>query len=367
MDIMANGDISPCCFFYAEDAFYTPISSLLLDYWKSPQLLQLQEDVLSGKRVSACEYCYQLDDAGIKSPRVQAIQEYGVSTKNEVYDLTLRFSNNCNLACRTCNTFCSTGWFEDAKKIGPKIKTEHHTLKKQYPNMHEEFEKVLPQLKIIHLLGGEPLMDQEHKQLVHKAIAEQPQVKIEYNTNLSLPLERLPEVTQEWSSIKNLILTLSVDGVGRQGEYLRHGLEWNIFEKNLDYIITNLPHAQLYFTITVSILNIFHLADIFAYLADKKLLERIRLNINPVNNPPYLNIQALPEVVKQQVVTFYKQVIDDFPDLAQKCQELMDYMLVTDRSDQLLNFFVMTQYIDRLRGQSYLELFPELTCLREHK
>jgi MoaA/NifB/PqqE/SkfB family radical SAM enzyme len=363
MDIMANGDISPCCYFYAENSFYTPTSDRLLDYWESEQLKRIQQNVLEGNRVEGCDYCYQLEESNVESPRNYACREFQDYSEEGIYDLTLRFSNLCNLSCRTCNTFCSTGWFNDAKKISSKIETTRHDLKKIYPDIQNELSQILPSLKIIHFLGGEPLMDKDHKFLVKLAQEDYPAIKIEYNTNLSIDLCLLPEITTLWKGTQNLILTLSVDGVGKQAEYLRHGLDWEIFEKNLDFIMREISHAQLYFTITVSILNIFHLTEIFEFLVNKGLMDKIKLNINPVNNPPYLNIQSLNKSTKQSVSRFYKDLGKKYVNQQRHFATVVDYMNLADKSDQLFNFFVMTKHIDRIRGESYLELFPELKSL----
>jgi len=82
-----------------------------------------------------------------------------------------------------------------------------------------------------------------------------------------------------------------------------------------------------------------------------------------VNNPPYLNIQALPQSAKQVVYRFYQDLGKEFPEKKDSFAALIDYMNLTDKSDQLLSFFVMTKHIDRIRGENYLEIFPELECL----
>ena len=66
-----------CCFAKVNKTIekYNAINTLPFDYFMSDEMEQIRQDMMEGKRIHGCEYCYKLEDAGKPSPRTTKYNE----------------------------------------------------------------------------------------------------------------------------------------------------------------------------------------------------------------------------------------------------------------------------------------------------
>lgn len=107
----------------------------------------------------------------------------------------------------------------------------------------------------LHLAGGEPLLIDFHYRILERLIKNgHTATKLYYDTNLSTLTHKKWDVIKLWKKFENIKLSLSLDGVDAQGEYIRHGLKYDHWKKNVNSVKSETPHVQrvMHFVIAYS-------------------------------------------------------------------------------------------------------------------
>ena len=139
--------------------------------------------MLSGERPSICKKCWMMEDQGMRSNRQHNNKTYKDVMK-QVEHITLpdgtvpemrlkywdmRFSNICNLKCRSCGPKHSSSWVPDAIKIWGKKK--YMAENKKGLNIVDDIEgqskltfleDQIKHVERIYFAGGEPMMMDDH-------------------------------------------------------------------------------------------------------------------------------------------------------------------------------------------------------------
>jgi len=185
------------------------------------------------------------------------------------------------------------------------------------------------------------------------------------------------------NKIKQVKLFTSVDTWGPRAEYIRDGLDIDVFEQNLDYFLTR-TDAPVTFMITF---------NIFSVTTFNLLLEKIlewRKKYNDINSgrwqrihfdTPYLkeplqyDMNILPKDTyvpyMESHLQFIKDNVDDTSKHAfssmeyEKFRRVVDYMKTTTYNDSRtldgrIDFWNFFNEQDRRRGNSFVQTFPEM-------
>ena len=99
-------------------------------------------------------------------------------------------------------------------------------------------------LSELHILGGEPLLQKELDILLD-FFEKKPNINlsISITTNLNIPNEKLKEFVEKTKNlikkrkIKSLGVICSIDCWGKEQEYVRYGLNLNLWESNFEYLL----------------------------------------------------------------------------------------------------------------------------------
>ena len=111
-----TGEAYPCC--HAEmgvGQVGNCKTNTMAEIWNSPEQKQLRKDMLTETKNEACGRCYEQEESGFFSGRQSANKHHGHHihrTQNTTedgehkdFEMTywdIRFSNLCNLSCRSC-------------------------------------------------------------------------------------------------------------------------------------------------------------------------------------------------------------------------------------------------------------------------
>lgn len=132
LNITPSGQVRPCCAFHGvieqDGRPMTIYEHSLEEIWSSDVLRNMRRDMLAGKRISACRYCYKHDQDGAPSIGTNETRQW--RHNNPGFD-TARFAENdfvppdgpdsyeldmgnlCNLKCRMCNSNYSSAIASD--------------------------------------------------------------------------------------------------------------------------------------------------------------------------------------------------------------------------------------------------------------
>ena len=285
--------------------------------------------------------------------------------------LNIRFSNACNLRCRTCNPTLSSAWIADARALGW---PNEGGMRRSYDDWDVLWRQLQPLLEEgvedIFFEGGESLIMEEHYRMLDFLIAcGLTDVRLTYNTNFSTLRFQGRDVIELWSRFRNVHVVASLDGTGRRGEYLRKGLRWDAVLANREEMLRRCPHVAFTISATLCIFNALHLPDFHREWVEKGYVERNGFRLHMLRAPAIYRMQVLPAALKQRVLEAYQRhresFLDDDGQGARYFAAAARSLEEQDCSELLPGFVAMTRRLDQLRGEDCREVFPELAGLFE--
>jgi radical SAM protein with 4Fe4S-binding SPASM domain len=384
-----TGQAFPCC--HAE----SPAGELgnsrqqtLTDIWNSPKQRQLRTDMLSETANSACVRCYEQEKSGFFSGRQSANKHHGhhidriSSTKAdghlEQFEMTywdIRFSNLCNLKCRSCGHIFSSQWYQDQAKLAGGNWKERNTVLnyagRTETDMWEQLEAHLDYVEQIYFAGGEPLLMEEHYNILDELVRRKRfDVRLIYNTNFTHTDLKGRSVFEYWKQFKSVAVGASLDASGARGEYIRKGTDWAVVEQNRRDMLRICPGVDFYISPTLSIMNAMHLPDFHRDWVEKGLLKPQDLNVNILQDPSYYRIDIATAEYKQQIRQKFEQHIewlrpqDQLSRATVGFESAINFMMQTDNTHLIDTFWRKTHELDAIRKENILDVIPELAALK---
>lgn len=382
LHVATTGAISPCCEF--QDQVANLSAATLQTAWESPQLKDIRQSFLDGVPLKACRKCIDREASEGKSIRLQANAQFAgklqqiVESANPLHAadsfpaaLDLRFSNLCNFKCRSCWHGASSKWFADGKAIGLTAgnKAEISSFESAGAFM-EQMKDGLALIEHIYFAGGEPLLQPEHYALLRRLIElGRTDLSLAYNSNLSVVSFRDVLIFDLWSRFSRVEVEASVDAAGDLGGLVRHGFDWPTFVSNVRAVRERCPHVRIRFGITVSIMNILALPELFIALEQSCGATAADFNLHSLQDPVFYRSQVLPPHLKakaeRQLREFLASTTNRIAGTGEAMRAfhgqvlgLVEYMNARDLSAQLPRYAERTARLDALREEAGMRVFP---------
>lgn len=383
-----TGEAYPCC--HSEMSY--PVGNCktqsLKEIWNSPEQRQLRNDMLTETANPACGRCYEQEESGFFSGRKSANKHHGHHIDRvdatetdgtvEQFEMTywdIRFSNLCNLKCRSCGHIFSSSWYQDqAKLAGGNWAKNNQVLNiagRDEKDMWNQLSPHLDYVEQIYFAGGEPLMMEEHYLILEELERRgRFDVRLIYNTNFTHVRLRDRSVFDFWKKFDSVAVGASLDAQGTRAEYIRKGTDWATVEQNRRDMMSTCPNVDFYISPTLSIMNALHLPEFHRDWVEKGLLQPQDLNVNILQDPAHLRIDIATAEYKQKV----KQAFDDHLAWLRPLDQLnratvgfesaINFMMSTDNSQLLSKFWAKTNELDAIRNEDILQTIPELQDLK---
>jgi organic radical activating enzyme len=388
----------------------------------SELLKTVRQDMLAGRWNAACKRCQVESDAGLLSRNAMETKMWdevfgyqdALHTTNAdgsidtetvplvYYDI--RFGNKCNLKCRSCGPTESNFWYEDHTALWNTNKYKESfgtvTLSRddkgrlepntsQYvwyesPDFWKHIDQNSYNIQHVHMVGGEPTLIDQQYEFLQRCIklGISTNIIIEYNSNVAkLP----PKAWELWSEFKEVRIGASVDGIGAVNDYIRHPSKWYMIEENLQRFDTDYSiNFCVWVATTVMSYNIWYLPDILDWFIRKRF-RRIAwtewsplLTLHPLYRPQWLCVQSLPLAIKEKIARHFDMrciellelVRQTYPEndhrrdilergVPQHLSQYKDFMMKADIPNQMEKFWMYTDKLDELRGESIATSLPE--------
>ena len=384
MHMWPAGYTYPCCMSDPDLPIGNTQDQSLQEIWNGEQLRNIRLNMLQDKPSKECRRCYELEESGMSTLRtgslknypkhwdkVNATEEDGSAGDVNMAYLDIRFSNLCNLKCRSCGPQFSSSWFEDHKQIYGKL--DHPKILKvrdDMKNFMDELDPLLESVERVYWAGGEPLITDEHYRILDKWIAMgKRDVAMDYTTNFTQMRFKKKTAFEYWNAFDSVRVAASLDANHARGEYLRKNMDWAQVVQNRRDMIEQCPQVYFEITPTVSVYNVLNLPDFHKEWIEEGLLEPENIRINILLDPTYMRLQILPPWIKDRVRSRYAEHIAylkqfDTTEWVIKDYESILQFLETDRTDEVRMFLFKTQRVDTLRQENVFEIFPELEDIR---
>ena len=272
-----------------------------LDYAESVEVLDnVKTSFIAHQEHSACDACWRQEDAGSLSYRTsmngqtrhEAIVHF-FNKKPSIEWIDIEFGDTCNMYCATCGPGNSSKW-QQLLKIFP---NENNKFDLAWPRLHDMIMKNIESLHHLNIYGGEPSVDPNFHSLVDnltqakfpKKLGIQIYTNGNYSDNHQVKFEKGIDKLKDhgW----DIDLNFSLDAPGEDGEFIRGGLKFDRFEKNLRKIID--MGIMPFINISTSILNIENQVNIYHWLKSAGLQDKIIPKINIVSRPYWASISNL--------------------------------------------------------------------------
>lgn len=267
-----------------------------------------------------CEKCYKHEESGGYSERMRRLEFLAESspelfeqfvTQNcylDHFQVMIKLSSRCPLACRSCNVNDSSTYAALFKRpdqfVHPLVKveiTEDSTVDQSIKNLLKQIHDTY-NWPSIHLIGGEVLA--QHKAghlldwLVDQGYASK--FNLMFTTALSVALPKW--VRNSLVKFKSVSMSYSIDSVYDNYEYVRWPSKFNKVIENLEtmqelgkQVETYTPGVALVFSTN----NIMYLKEILDFWMHRDL------TLLPIHliNPRHLQIELLPEPYRKSALT----------------------------------------------------------------
>jgi MoaA/NifB/PqqE/SkfB family radical SAM enzyme len=323
------GTARPCCL--AEEEIVDNTGTVmsvqdhdLMSIYNGTYMQDLRTAFRDGKKPATCKKCWVEEEAGRSSKRINTIHKFSDkisgldisrNTVDKIEFLDLKLGNICNLKCRICGSWSSSKWageeidylkVDGVSKEDQRKHTAYTMLKKgAWPRQSDAFWKsldtILEDIEYFEFTGGEPLMIQEHHDLLKRAVDKgyAPNIAIHYNTNSTKSPE---EFQATWKHFKRVEIALSIDNVGKRFEYERHPANWeeaNLNARKFEQLRKDNSNIDFQLCFTVNVLNVLYLDELLEWASD---IAFDHYHWNMLHGPEELSIACLPEIAKQKII-----------------------------------------------------------------
>ena len=375
-----DGRAYPCCF--AFDPY--PVGDLnkqsLKEVFNGDKMKEMRVRMLNNNKSRECLKCYDQEKSGFFSLRLSSNKHFGHNidlVENTQPDGTadfvmkywdIRFSNLCNMACRSCGTWFSSNWYEDHKKLtgSPPPHAKIMRVGRHTNDLWEQMLESFDHTEQFYFAGGEPIIMEEHYRILKELDKRKMyHVRLIYNTNFSKTKFKDIDVFELWNKFDSVSVGASLDAEGARAELMRKGTVWEEAVSNRKRMMQVCPKVDFYISSTVSLMNSLHVCDFHRNWVEQGLIKPQDFNFNLLQHPTWQRMDILPPEHKQRVKEKYNNHIkwlkdqDHLTRATKGFESALDWMFKTDNQKHLDLFFSNTRKYDKMRNEDSLKIFPE--------
>ena len=388
MHAYPTGHAYLCCMTDMEFPIGNCRTNTMREIWNDRPMREVRQAMLTEKSVDACNRCYEQEASGFLSGRLSANKHHGHHIKKiektqqdgtfDDFELTywdIRFSNLCNLSCRSCGHIFSSSWYQDqAKLAGPEWKKTHKVLNyagRFETDAWEQLVEHIDHVEQIYFAGGEPLLMDEHYRILDELVRRKKfNVRLIYNTNFTHTELKDRSVFEYWKLFDSVSIGASLDDCGTRAEYIRKGTDWAVIEQNRRDMIKICPQVDFYISPTLSIMNAWSVTDFHRDWVEKGLIRSQDINVNILQDPPYYRIDIATAEYKERLATKFRDHIrwlqeqDPLGRATQGFESAIKFMMATDNTHLIDTFWRKTNELDEIRKENIMDVIPELAALK---
>lgn len=302
--------ISPCC--QAGSAIENIDT---FSFEKSLHLSKLRKQFDQGLKPPECRRCWDAESVGLKSRRQSAIEfSPNVDTQVQLHGLDHSATWACNSACIMCSPLNSSMWAKELNFDSVKLRQIGRQFQK---NNNFESKLNFEHIRKLHFNGGEPLLNNEHIDLLSRI--DLSNVQISYNSNgTCYPSDRL---LQQWKRAKLVKIFFSIDAVGSAFEYIRWPGNWQQVNSNICSMRDNLSNLMFGINLSVGSYNVLELHSLWQWFQDT-IPTNAEGDVSDFNWQMVYKfpIETLPLDIKNQAIDSIEG-IDVFQGIVQKLKQ----------------------------------------------
>ncbi len=306
-----NGDVLPCCNWDLDSPIGNANDNSIDQIYNSEVNSNIRKKMINGEPVTQCSNCINHEKINHESYRQILNKKYkdcvdyidNNTTNFHLWDI--RISNLCNFKCRMCYHGFSSSWFNDAVSMNINKGDNPIITLDNVEGFLTELQPHYDYVEEIYFAGGEPLISEHHYTILNELIKKDKNPLLRYSTNLSKLTYKSKNIFDYWSHFNEITLFVSLDGLGKVGEYIRSGFNTETFVTNAKSVSNFLKNSHIFYSFSYGALNYLHVFDMILELIDLGLIDkkmdynkRSIITVNPIYGPDYLSCKWLSEDIK---------------------------------------------------------------------
>lgn len=346
--------------------------------WKTDKsFTEIRKKMLDGQKLSNCRTCHRQEELGkgVSIRQHETLEWAALMRIKSIEDLKrieapsyfeIRFSNKCNIKCRSCNGHYSHLIRNETKQINDdKFQS---IVDEEIVNTMGGAEIINWQkLKRVYIGGGESTVQPELYEFLRNCIKNKnTDFEFRIGTNAVKISDKLYEL---FKPFRNLTFSVSIDGTPKIDDYIRWGT-------NAEEKINNIKRLKdqghsIAINFVLSIWNVARLGEILKYFEINFPNSPVHFNtggykgdiISPFNFPIKELVLESVKLAKQTKIYFNNE---------QRTRHLIDsidnYYSNNPKTDleKLSKFFYYNDTLDRVRGSKLIDYIPELEECRKY-
>jgi len=387
---------------------------------------KMRQMMQEGTRPKECEYCWKIEDMGQDSDGNEAVSDrvyktviyedrdlQHIATLDPNADVNLKtcevaFDRTCQLACSYCNPAFSSTWVKDIRTNGgyQGIKSDargHFIDDAPYAEPYDAgtanpyvdafwrwWPELSKELEEIRVTGGEPLMTPSiYKLFDWFKETDEPNAKkmrLAINSNLMAKPGLLNKFIDATQHIDHFHVYTSCEAFGAQAEYIRDGLDWEIWTAQFERFATEARYEGVHMMMTVNALCL----DTICQFLDWTLSMKRKyghhvpgISVNILRFPSFQSPLTLPDDLRKMYHDELSEWLDDTRNKGERdmhgvellqaweqdqISRLIEYLDVVETphrntAEQYLldhDFKVFYEQYDSRRGHNFRTTFPRL-------
>ena len=333
---------------------------------------EMRRQMQAGERPRECEYCWKMEDMGKDAVSDRTFKSiiYSDEELQRAYDMDhhqnvnlktfeIAFDRTCNLACSYCNASFSTTWAKDIKKHGEYTNlvsdgagafrqdgswTQPYKDDEDNPYI-QAFWKwwdngLADSLEELRITGGEPLMSGNTWKLFDWFNEQDSNMRFAINSNLIAKKDIVDKLIAKTQGMNHFELYTSCEATGAQAEYIRDGLDYELWLTNIKRVLTEANTKGVHIMMTINSLCLFTITDFLDEVYKLKELTQSRtptVSLNLLRFPSFQSPLALPNHIKDhchdKLSTWYAEHKNDigWSEFEKaSIERLIDYLVTVD-------------------------------------
>lgn len=372
------------------------------NFHNTPEKIKHRQIMLDGKWPSGgCRACQTMEESGGTSDRLQYLEkkwDYWTPPELEnnphALEVTPRIvevfiNNTCNLKCVYCSYDLSSAIEKETVKFGKynggrvvalrevNSRSDHILFKPQRPNYVNAFfdwlKKNHNEVRHLHLLGGEPFLEPEFDRFLDFFIDNpSPNLGLVVFSNLMTKevlmqhqINKLAKLL-DTDALRWVQITGSIDGWGPMSEYTRNGLDINVFDRNMKYILQSTDKFQVGISQTLTPLTLKETVPLLEKINEWQQYTKKQIGFGSqfqtVEDKDCLHFKNWDCSIFEEDFTNVIKIMSKYnKDYAPHIQSLWDSIKDSKPNIKYLKEFCMYfDELDRRRNTNWRETFPHL-------
>ena len=358
---------------------------------------EIKEQQLNEQWPEACWRCKKEEDHGGASERINGFMGYiedrlrSFVEKQTLpeFELRVKFSNFCNLACRSCSETESSTWARvTSTPVSEQYEMDISNSPAHWELITTTIMEKLPEVEhfYVHFIGGESLVQPGMKKLLNWMIAQGIAPRVHLRVTTALTVRPGYDLMSKMSQFRDVDINLSIDSVGDNYQYLRWPAKFAKIENNLATLMshqtalsivsgrkTYTPRWRCLITPVFSLNNIMYIDQFMSYWCEWFDQRHYSFPIQPINlteRTRHLDAEALPVQYRPALIEFLQACVehDIFKKYPNHTRVLFNFINSTieelktkpESQEQWLKFLSHNAYFDKKTDQSFAMLNERL-------